>query len=134
MRLVLPLPPSPNKRSSHWAVEQRAKNEYRAACWIQAVKQAMPRAIEDLPAKVIVQATFYLRNRRDEADNLPGSLKWTLDTLKAKQTGKLDWRQGLYETKGFLIDDGPDHCEALPPTQYLDRKEPRVELEILEAA
>lgn len=133
VKLVLPLPPSVlNNRKAHPMAEYRAKNKYRAECWAAAIKQVMPRAREDLPERVRVRATFYVRNRRDEADNLPASLKWALDCLKQEQTGSVKWRQGVYDEKGYLIDDDPAHCIAEQPTQHIDRKNTRLELELID--
>lgn len=129
MILVLPLPDSPNRGPSHHMARHAVKNEYRERCWIAAVRAVQPKAEQDLPAKVVVRSTFYIRNRRDE-DNLKASLKACLDTLKARQTGKCDWRNGLYTEKGYFIDDDPDRCHVAEPRQFIDRRDPRLVLEI----
>jgi hypothetical protein len=130
MKLVLPLPPSVNQRRPHPMAEYRAKNEYRKQAWARACQQAMPRAEQDLPRLVRVHATFFVRNRRDRVDNLPGSLKWALDTLKARQTGDVAWRQGMYDQKGYLIDDSEAYCAPGVLEQHVERRNPRLELVI----
>lgn len=127
IRLTLPLPPSVNTWPRHGLQLHRKKNEYRKMAWARAVTQARP--LRDPPARVRVEARFYLRNLRDE-DNLKGSLKWAMDALTLKQTGSLRWRQGVYDLCGYLVDDSPDCCRIGRPEQEIDRKNPRLELTI----
>lgn len=127
--LVLPLPVSPNARKSHLMAAVQQKNGYRAQCWIQALQQAMPRRDVDLPEHVRICACFYVRNLRDE-DNLAASLKWVLDCLKQEQPEIPHWRHGLYDQKGYFLNDDPLHCTVDKPEQRIDRKDPRLVLAI----
>jgi hypothetical protein len=131
MRLVLPLPDSLNRWPKSAMAEHAAKRRYQREVWVKACAQHKP--THEPPAHVVIRASFYLRNKRDE-DNLKGSLKWVLDALKQRQTGKLDWRMGIADEKGFFIDDDPARLTVAEPEQVIDRKEPRLILEIEEAA
>lgn len=126
--LVLPVPPSPNKWATHRMVQHRQKRRYQAQCWAAAIQQQRPP--RDPPARVRLDATFYIRNRRDE-DGLKGSLKWALDALRQQQMGSLRWRQGLYDECGYFVDDNPRVCEVAEPVQHIDRKEPHMLLRIV---
>lgn len=124
-RLVLPLPPSPNDWATHPMEQARQKNAYRRKVWIAALKQQRP--MMHPPSMVVIAATFYLVNLRDE-DNLTGSLKWLIDSLKQEQTGKVRWRQGVADRKGYFIDDDPEHLHISTVSQEIDRGDPRVEI------
>ena len=127
MKLILPLPPSPNRTpTGHWAVRHRAKRDYQRQCWMAAVVQAMPS--HDCACKVKVKATFYIGRKRDE-DNLVASLKWVLDALKLRQPS-VDWRGGVSTEKGYFLDDDPDHLELAEVKQVTKRKPHFLELEI----
>ena len=126
--LVLPLPPSGNLAEAGHPIEtQKRKDRYRGQVWFAAGKQAIPRHVEDLPEKVRVRAVFYVEALRDD-DNLHWGFKWVLDALKQKQRGKMRWRQGVADQKGYLIDDDPAHCEVAKPEQQVDRANPRLEI------
>lgn len=108
--LDLPLPPSPNKiLNSHHMKIARRKNAYRKEAWVAAVMQSLP--VRDPPDRVKIHATiYYSRNPRDP-DNAVASLKWALDTLRQKQVGSIDWKQGIANEKAYFIDDSPAHME-----------------------
>jgi hypothetical protein len=120
-RLILPLPVSPNSWGGHPIAVQVRKDRYRAQVWASAVRQAMPRAVQDLPQRVRIDVELSVWNRLDD-DNATASCKWLIDALKAVQTGRCRWRAGVYETKGYLIDDGPAHMELGDVVQHVDRK------------
>ncbi|MFW6198809.1 MAG: hypothetical protein ACOC5E_03195 [Acidobacteriota bacterium] len=126
--LELPLPPAVNARSSYNAGRRhQQKNAYRRSCWMAAIEQAKP--VHEPPARVRIEARFYLRNLRDP-DKLKGSLDWVLDALKREQSGRLHWRQGVYLRCGFFVDDDPRHVEIAEPLQQIDRRRPRLEVVI----
>lgn len=132
VRLTLPLPPSQNANGGrHYMAKHAEKRRYQRMAWGQAVSQSVPKR-SVLPVFVRMVARFYVVNIRDE-DNLSQSLKWPLDTLKAKQRGNLAWRSGLYESGGYFWDDDPANCEVEKPEQEIDRKNPRLELTIYAA-
>lgn len=107
MRLILPVPLSPNRWARNPWLRQRQKDDYRTSVWSAAIQQQRPTL--EPPARVVVAATFYLaRHLRDE-DNLRGSLKDVLDALKQKQTGKMLWRHGVADLCGYFVDDDPTH-------------------------
>ncbi|NIR76743.1 MAG: hypothetical protein GWO12_16830 [Gemmatimonadetes bacterium] len=123
--LTLPVPPSPNEWPKHPMQLARKKNHYRRQVWIEAIQQHKPWM--EPPHKVVASATFYVWNKRDE-DNLTASLKWTLDALKRDQTGKMHWREGVADMKGYIIDDDPEHLTVVKPSQEIDREDPRLVL------
>lgn len=131
VRLVLPLPDSVNAWPKHPMAEHRAKRKYQREAWVKACAQAKP--THEPPARVVVRSWFFLRNKRDE-DNLKGSLKWVLDALKREQKGDLRWRDGIADEKGYFVDDDPGRATIAEPAQAIDRKNPRLEIEIEEAA
>ena len=119
--LDLPLPPSPNAVATHNPLHLHgSKRKYQKKCWAVAIAQAKPP--RDPALAVRVDAHFRVHNIRDEADNLPASLKWVLDSLRQKQQGKLNWRQGIYDKCGYFIDDNPRHLIKGDVTQVIDRK------------
>jgi hypothetical protein len=109
-RLDLPLPDSPNREPKHHHMENaRWVNRQKRAAWFAACGQELPTT--DPPAVVEITALFRVERLRDEVDNLPASLKRTLDALK--RPGPKDpatWRQGIHERKGYFVDDDPEHC------------------------
>lgn len=138
VRLVLPLPPSANAKTrtahAHPMALVREKNRYKEQCWIEAYRQAMPRAVEELPARSRITATFYVHNTRDE-DKLGAGLEWVLDALKALQPDgdPLRWKNNIATRKGYFRDDSPRHID-LDVSQVVDRKCKRLELTIEPAA
>lgn len=108
IKLVLPVPPSPNSKLSHPMQAHRAKRAYQWTTWIRAVSQHTPKL--DPPAKVRIDARFFYRAHPRDADNLIGSLKWTIDALRQKQANP-DWRRGLADRCGYFVDDSPAHME-----------------------
>lgn len=125
LHLVLPVPPSVNDWPSHPMELHREKSSYMRDVWVEALQQTPPMA--DPPERAVLFARFYVWNLRDE-DNLKGSLKWLVDALKQEQTGKMRWRDGIAETKGYFVDDSPRHLTILEPVQQIDRESQRVEV------
>lgn len=118
MKIVLPLPPralSPNARG-HWAPKARAVKQYRMIAFIEAKNAGAGRG----PAweRAEVRTVFCVPdNRRRDPDNLLASCKAALD--------------GIVDS-GLLTDDR--YLILHPPVVVVDRKWPRVEIELTEAA
>ena len=114
MRVTLPLPPNMANSRMHWRTKNRKRQDYYQYAMVLAMKDA-PRA--PLP-KARVRVTLYVWALMDY-DNMIARLKWPLDVLV---------------DAGWIVDDGPDCLEfAEMPSQFVDRKGQRVEIE-LEAA
>lgn len=118
MKIVLPLPPralSPNSRG-HWAPKARAVKQYRMIAFIAARNAGAGRGPAWESAEV--RAVFCVPDaRRRDPDNLMASLKAAWD-------GIVDAKQ-LTDDKALIIH---------PPKVVVDRKWPRVEIELTEAA
>lgn len=118
MRLILDLPPrelNPNARI-HWARKARAVKAYRHIAWAHARNAKRPRSHRWERADVRV--TFLLPDaRRRDPDNL-------MAAMKAAWDGFVD--------ACLLADD----CGLIlhPPVLAIDRKHPRVVVDITEAA
>ena len=126
IHLVLPLPVNRNTTDGmHWGSLSRLKNKYRAECWYQAIGQHKP--LRDPPELVTVSAMFFTGKPWD-ADALTGALKFPLDALRQKQTGKMRWRSGLYSACGYFVDDDPKHMRLGTVAQEIDAKNRRLEL------
>lgn len=117
MRLVLDLPPrelSPNARV-HWARKAKAVRTYRMMAFIaarNAIRPALP--WERAEARV---AFYFSVVRRRDSHNFAAALKACWD--------------GIVDA-GVLADDSGLTVHA--PTMAVDRKCPRVEIELTEAA
>jgi hypothetical protein len=135
VRLVLPLPDSVNAWPRSKMALHHVKMRYQLEAWVAACSQCRP--THEPPSFVAMNATFYIRNKRDE-DNLKGSLKWVCDALKQAQVrdeyGRVKWRAGVADEKGYFVDDDPKHLTIAEPAQHVDRKNPRLEIELTEAA
>jgi len=108
--IVLPLPSrelSPNARP-HWAAKARAVRRYRETAYLSALASRPARPMR--AAKVTARFFFRSRRRRDR-DNLLASLKPAFD--------------GLADARVVADDAGMVH---MPVEQYVDRRNPRVEL------
>jgi len=130
VRLVLPIPPSPNRWKHHPMELHRQKNAYRKQAWAQAVVQVKP--TRDPPERVRVRATFYMARLTRDEDNLTASLKFVGDCLKQRQTGDLWWRQSVADLCGYFTEDDPAHLILEKPVQLRvkTKREERLELEI----
>jgi len=133
MKLVLPIPPSPNGwKRTHPVALQVQKDEYREAAWVRAISQVKP--TRDPPELVTIRATFYTARCTRDEDNLTASMKWVIDALKQRQTGHVRWRQGIADLCGYLVDDDPAHLTLDKPVQVRvkTKREERLEVEIIE--
>lgn len=122
MKLILPLPPNRANARGHWSKRYKGQKAYRTRALIAIRHQCGPlppgggAGISQNARRVT--ATLYVYNRMDD-DNAVARLKWPLDALVAA---------------GLLVDDKRPWCELTGiPEQVIDRRDPRIELE-LEAA
>ena len=130
MKLVLPLPPSPNRRKANPFAEHREKRAYQAATWLSACAQHRPQRRP--PEVVVVEAVLFLPRKRDD-DNATASVKWALDALRREQAGDLRWRQGVADLCGYFVDDAPQYLRLAGVRQVVDREHPRLEITITPA-
>jgi len=120
MKIILPLPPNlANSKFKHWAAKKQAKDAYVRT--VVAVSQNAKMhtltpwfVVPRYQYPVTVKYHFGLWNKSDE-DNLIARGKWALDAIV---------------TNGILIDDSPDYVQIARPTQEIDRKWQRLEVEI----
>lgn len=118
LRLILDLPPrelSPNARV-HWARKAKAVKQYRTMAWIVARNETRAKRLEWNSAEV--RAVFLLPDkRRRDPDNLMASLKAAFDGIVDAHV--------LTDDRALII---------YPPVLMVDRENPRVEIELKEAA
>ena len=113
MKLILPLPLNLGNARLHWAEKNRKMNAYFDLC-LATVKVKRPEW--PLP-RADISATLYVWNLMDEGDNMRTRLKWPLDFLVQR---------------GYIEDDSPRTLTWGPVSQAIDRKRPRVEIELVE--
>ena len=113
MKLTLPLPPNRANAREHWRVTHRNKVEYYEkadlAIAAQYPKDPFP------PCRMRLDARLYLWNKVDPG-NAVARLKWLEDSLVRC---------------GLLVDDNEKWLDLQMPTQVIDRKNPRVEIELV---
>lgn len=116
MKLTLPLPPNRANAREHHMVTHRKKLEYydKATVAILAQKALTPLNRAPLGKRMTLRATLYLWAKMDQG-NLVARLKWLEDTLVRT---------------GLLVDDNEKWLDLQMPTQVIDRKNPRVEIEL----
>ena len=99
LQITLPWPPpslSPNKRQ-HWRPFAAAKKAYRAACYVETLRQVKGKAT--LPDRLRVALDFAPPDRRKrDRDNLVASMKAGLDGV-ADALGIDDWRFETLEAR-----------------------------------
>ena len=125
MRLVLPLPPSFNEmidlakqrdRKGRPTIYSVSKDQYGLMCDVRSRTDGIFPPKEPWEKWVIEEASFYLWNFRDPVELMSG-LKWPVDWL-VKQ--------------GFVKNDSHRELQDMCfPYQEIDRKDPRLEMEIL---
>lgn len=111
MKLVLPIPPNRGNDRLHWAAEKRAKDAYYTACLARYGKP--PKVTL---SRATIGATLYTHQTMDE-DNLMARLKFPVDFLVER---------------GYITDDSPGVLIWERPTQEIDRRNQRVEIELTE--
>ena len=115
MKLTLPLPPNRANAREHWRVTHRKKKEYYEKADLALYAQAGSRPGIIVPTcRQTLLATFYLWNKMDRG-NLTARLKWIEDVLV---------------NYGLLVDDNEKWLDLQMPTQVIDRKNQRVEIEL----
>ena len=110
MRFVLPLPPNRANSRWHWREESRRKNTFylmSTALYPKLPKQTLERC--DISCDLYVWSTM-------DTDNAYGRLKWVLDWLQARE---------------YIASDSPKCIGTLTVRQHIDRKNQRLELEII---
>ena len=129
VKLTLPLPPNRANAREHWRVTNRKKKQYyveaeaalRMQCrWVMDMARGRPRVRAEVPCSepMRLEATLYGWGKMDR-DNLVARLKWPIDCLV---------RYGL------LIDDSEEWLDLQMPKQAGDRKNMRVEIELVPCA
>jgi len=122
MMVTLPLPPNRANQSRgdakwEWSKKKKYIEGTRRAVGAKVYARSQLIGVTLPLGPTEIQATLYVHQRMDD-DNLTSRLKWPLDTLVAA---------------GILVDDKRPHCILREPRQEIDRKNPRVELTLLEA-
>ena len=110
MKLVLPLPPNRANSRWHWRTEKRHKDTFylmSTALYPKLPKQTLERC--DISCDLYVWSTM-------DTDNAYGRLKWVLDWLQARE---------------YIASDSPACIGTLTVRQHIDRKDQRLELEII---
>lgn len=115
MHLTLPLPRNTaNGAHGHWAVRHRQKRVYWDTLSTLMYAREIPKPPAEWPAFATVTVTLHVFNRMDH-DNAHRRLKWVLDWLRGH---------------GYIAGDREDQIE-LVVRQQIDRKKPRLEIEIV---
>ena len=110
MKLTLPLPPNRANARWHWRREKELRDSYFMRCLVMHGLRW-----RDAPlAYARISATLYVWNISD-MDNLMARMKWPVDWLVHR---------------GYITNDDPAHLEWTLPMQQIDRKNPRVEIEL----
>lgn len=99
-----------NRNSPYGGAKMKRKYQKRlVAAWWEAGKFPFPN-------HVTVRVRFYERDQRRDDDNVFGGLKFVMDAL---------------QEIGVIVNDSPKYCHVLPE-RFVDKKEPRIEVEIRE--
>lgn len=115
VRLVIPgdPPPSLNQQERmHWAKRQRIRDWWARQAWMVWLEAGRPR----FERAAVRYHLYYRTSRKRDADNCVAACKPILDGLK----------------KHAFPDDDARTIVILPPAIGADRKNPRVEIEIVE--
>ena len=110
MKLTLPLPPARGNARWHWRTENRLKHEYYDLC-LATVKAKRPKVA--LP-KAWIALTLFCWNTMDEP-GLWERLKWPVDWLVLRD---------------YIVDDSSRVLTYGPVLQQIDRRRPRIEIEL----
>ncbi len=114
MKLTLPLPPNRANAREHWRVTHRKKTAYYEIAHYALMAQEL-----ELPfgcKRATLNATLYVWAKMDP-DNAVARLKWPIDCLVSH---------------GLLWDDSDKHLDFTQmPKQVIDRKNQRVEIELV---
>ena len=117
MKLTLPLPPNRANAREHWRTTHRKKVQYyekaRNAILLELVNNV--EWTGDCTERMRLDSTFYLWNKMDRG-NAVARLKFVEDVLVKT---------------GLLVDDNEEWLDLQMPTQVIDRRNPRVVIEIV---
>jgi hypothetical protein len=119
VRLVLPLPLNLANSRMHWRRKHLHKKDYWELLNTLLMAREIPKPPRRAPIKARISATLYMWSPMDDG-NAMNRMKWVEDWLAA-------W--------GYITDDSKKHLEWTGfPEQVIDRKDPRLVIEIEEAA
>ena len=118
MKLQLPLPVNLGNARLHHMVKYRKKKAYWEHLDILVVLKRLPPAPETPYASAALVFDWFVWNKLDP-DNLGARKKWIMDWLV---------------TRGYLTDDRESNVTLTDKPQTIDRKCPRVEIDLEEAA
>lgn len=114
MRFVLPLPLNLANSRVHWRKKHKLKKAYWAELDALQLVGRLPAPPKKPWDKVVIGHHWFVGNRMDP-DNTFSRLKWPIDFLR---------------TRGYLVEDREANVTLLSPVQTVDRKDPRVEIEL----
>ena len=117
IKLVLPMPPNRANARKHWRVVLKEKKAYWERLDLLYCARELPKAPKSPPERTRLKTQMYVFSIMDH-DNAVARLKLALDWLVRA---------------GYIADDSPKHLDLEMPEQVVDRKNPRLEIE-LEAA
>lgn len=138
-RLWLPLPPDPNRLMhagyGHPTQVTRMKNRWKREAWAQACAGSGGPPVSDPPPLVLVRVTYRVAGGgwRDP-DNRTWGLKLVLDLLRLPKGDPPAWRRGLFERKGWLVDDDDEHAvlDGIPGREPVeDRRDEGLAVELV---
>ena len=112
LKLTMPMPPNRSNARWHWRTENKLKGEYYDLCLV-SVRVRRPSLV---PKHTRITVRMFTWSPMD-ADNLMARLKWPVDWLVIR---------------GYIRDDSPDALTWEMPTQAIDRKNQRIEVELQE--
>ena len=112
LKLTMPLPLALGNARLHWRKKLKLKHEYWDLCLV-TVKTRRPVMV---PERTRITVRLFTWNRND-MEGLWARLKWPVDWLV---------------TREYILDDSPDALTWEMPTQAIDRKNQRIEVELLE--
>ena len=102
---------------AHWRTKHKAKKAYWERCDNLQFTPGFPSPPRGGPLKhVTIAHTWYVGNLMDP-DNAYARLKWPIDFLR---------------TRGYIVEDRASNVTLLSPIQHIDRKNPRLTLELTE--
>lgn len=112
MKYTLPLPPNMANGRVHWRAKYEAQKTWAAHAIVVEPKL---RGSQQVTPRAVVTAVLYVHQAMDD-DNAVARIKWCLDLLVRR---------------GILAGDKRPQCQlAGIPDQFVDRKNPRVELTV----
>jgi hypothetical protein len=112
VKFTLPLPPNMANGRMHWRAKYEAQKSWAARA---IVAEPQLRGRHDVVPRAVVTAVLYVHQAMDD-DNAVARIKWCLDLLVKR---------------GILAGDKRPQCQlAGIPDQFVDRKNPRVELTV----